>query len=368
MNTPLPPLPVDDLDHVLTHTRQLWAGARGEKFFITGGTGFFGMWLLESFVRANEALDLGMHAVVLTRDAAAFARKAPHLAARTDLEFIAGDVRTFPFPPGRFGCCVHAATDARARLIDEQPGEVLEVIVEGTRRVMAFAVQASVKKFLLVSSGVVYGRQPADLSHLPEDYAGVPDPVLPGSCYGEGKRLAENLARAEAEQHGCELKIARCFAFVGPHLPLEAHFAAGQFIHDALRGQPIRVAGDGTPRRSYLYASDLAIWLWTLLFAAPAGRAYNVGSAVDVSIAELAAEVGANSGQNLPVRIARSPVAGRAPARYVPAVERAQAELGLRVRVPLDEAIRKTIAWHHAASALAARSAASPGKISFAQP
>lgn len=346
MPSPVTPLPAEDLAHVLAHTARLWAEARGGKFFITGGTGFFGLWLLESFAHANDALGLGMRAVVLTRNPSAFARKAPHLAARPDLEFITGDVRTFAFPRGDFDFCIHGATDARATLINENPREMLDVIVEGTRRVLDFAAQAHVKKFLLISSGAVYGEQPADLPHVAEDFSGAPDPLLPGSCYGVGKRVAEHLAVVHAREHRYALKIARCFAFVGPHLPLDAHFAIGQFVADALRGGPIRVTSGGTQRRSYLYASDLAIWLWTLLFAAPSARAYNVGSAADLSIAELAAEISAATGGRAAVQIAGSPDPVRPVSRYVPAVTRAESELGLRVRVPLAEAIRKTIAWH----------------------
>jgi nucleoside-diphosphate-sugar epimerase len=350
MSAAVTPLPPEDLEHVLAYTRDLWTEARGASFFITGGTGFFGMWLLESFTHANDALALGMHAVVLTRDLPAFAGKAPHLARRADLEFVAGDVRTFTFPSGSFDYCIHAATDARATLIQDQPGEMLDVIVNGTRRMLDFALQARVKKFLLISSGAVYGQQPSNLTHIPEEHVGAPDPLLPGSSYAEGKRIAENLALAHARQAGYELKIARCFAFVGPHLPLDGHFAIGQFIHEALCGRPLQITGDGTPRRSYLYSSDLAIWLWTLLFAAPSARAFNVGSAADLSIAEVADEVSLNSGRQSAIVIAKTPDPTRPPSRYVPAISRAERELGLQVRVPLAEAIRKTIVWHRATS------------------
>jgi dTDP-glucose 4,6-dehydratase len=145
---------------------------------------------------------------------------------------------------------------------------------------------------------------------------------------------------------GFEAKIARCWAFCGPHLPLEAHFAIGNFIGDVLAGRAISIGGDGTPRRSYLYAADLAIWLWTMLFRAPALAPINVGSERDVSIRELAEIVAATLAPATQIRIAKQAAPGAAPARYVPSVERAEEMLGLRERVGLEESIRRTFAWH----------------------
>lgn len=350
MPAALPPLPVEDLDHVLAHTGKLWAGARGATFFITGGTGFFGMWLLESFACANDTLGLGMHATVLTRDPAAFARKAPHLAARGDLKFHQGDLRNFAFPDGRFTHLIHAAADTGVWTKNETPEGLIERISAGMRHLLDFAVAAGVRNFLHISSGAVYGTQPPDLINVPEDYAGIADPLPPGAAWAEGKRVAEQLCFSHAGQHGYALKIARCFAFVGPHL--DENYAIANFIRDALQGRPIQVTGDGTARRSCLYAADLAIWLWTMLFAGTPGRAYNVGSPSEITIAELAQAVATASGEALPVRIAVRSEPGREFSRYVPATSRAEAELGLRVWIPLDEAIRKTIAWQRNAKAV----------------
>jgi dTDP-glucose 4,6-dehydratase len=340
------PLPAEDLEHVLAHTRELWAEASGRSFFITGGTGFFGMWLLESFTHINDALALGMHATVLTRDHAAFADKAPHLAKRKDLQFVQGDVRSFSYPIGTFDYVIHAATEASAKLNEQAPDEMLDAIIGGTRRVLDFAAQCGVSKLLLTSSGAVYGKQPYEMTHVPEDYVGAPDPLLPGSAYGEGKRVSEHMCAVHARRNGYEVKIARCFAFVGPHLPLDTHFAIGNFIRDALHGDSIRIAGDGTSLRSYLYASDLAVWLWTLLFRAPSARAFNVGSDHDLSIARLAETVRLGINPSIAIDIARLPVAGSPLQRYVPAITSAGSQLDLHVHIPLPAAILKTATWH----------------------
>jgi dTDP-glucose 4,6-dehydratase len=335
-----------DLEHVLTETRDLWGDLRGNRIFITGGTGFFGCWLLESFVWANERLNLGASAVVLTRNPAAFERKAPHLAAHPSVRLQTGDIRSFDFPDGRFRFVIHAATEVQAQDGPEAPLETMDTIVAGTRRTLDFARHCGAAKLLFTSSGAVYGEQPPEIAHVPETYAGGPDAVDVASVYAESKRLAELLCGIYAASYGIGCKIARCFAFAGPYLPVDGHFAFGNFVRDALRGNALRVNGDGTPYRSYLYAADLAVWLWTILFQGENCRPYNVGSERDVNIAELANLVARTLNPGIRVEIAREPVPGRLPRRYVPSTQRAQAELGLREHTNLNEAILRTARWH----------------------
>ncbi|HWD20986.1 MAG TPA: NAD-dependent epimerase/dehydratase family protein [Verrucomicrobiae bacterium] len=338
-------LPIADLEHVLAQTAPEWEQMRGRRLFVSGGTGFFGRWLLESFLLANERLDLGAEALVLTRDAAAFLHKAPHLADRSALRFHEGDVRDFSFPPGKFDAIIHAATEASAKLNDENPGLMLETIVEGMKTMVKFARACGAGTMLLTSSGAVYGAQPPDLERTPEDFMGAPDVSAANAAYGEGKRVSELLGQIESRR-GLKVKIARCYAFVGPGLPLDAHFAVGNFIRDALAGRPIVIQGDGTPVRSYLYAADLAVWLWKILFAGASGRPYNVGSAAPVSIAETAAAVARALGSSSRIIVNQQPVPGRKPARYVPETTRAERELGLRAWIGLDEGIRRTAQWN----------------------
>lgn len=349
-----PPLPQDDLDHVLALTQSLWEEARGARFLITGGTGFFGMWLLESFRHINEALGLGMCAVILTRDPDKFAAKAPHLSRCNDLHFLKGDIRSFPYPEGAFSYVIHAATDASARLNQENPREMFDSIVSGTARVLEFASNAGVRKLLLTSSGAVYGKQPSEMTHVPETYHGAPDPLQMASAYGIGKLASEHLCLIEGVKRGFEVKIARCFAFVGPHLPLNTHFAIGNFLEAALSGRNLEIRGDGTPYRSYLYASDLAVALWTILFKGATARAYNVGSRYDLTISELARVVASTFGLSGSIHTFQTPPkVVTAASRYVPEVWRAEDELGLREHVSLPEALRKTAWWLRSQDAIA---------------
>jgi dTDP-glucose 4,6-dehydratase len=202
-----------------------------------------------------------------------------------------------------------------------------------------------VRALLLTSSGAVYGPQPPDLERVPEEYAGAPLPNDPTAGYAHGKRAAEFLCSVAGEA-GLQVKIARCFAFVGPLLPLDANFAIGNFIRDAEKAEHIGVTGDGTPRRSYLYAADLAIWLWTILLKGQAGRPYNVGSDADLSIADLARLVAAVLAPDVPIYVAEQAAADAPPSRYVPSTDRAAQELNLHSWVDLADAVRRTADWY----------------------
>ncbi len=336
-----------DLDHVLEHTRALWEEVRGQRLFITGGTGFFGCWLLETFAWANDSLDLNASALVLTRNLPAFQKKAPHLVAHPAVHFHPGDIRSFDFPPGSFSHILHAATESSARLNAEDPLTMFSTIVDGTHRALEFARQSGARKFLFTSSGAVYGPQPPEMTHIPEDYPGSPDPTNPHSAYGEGKRAAESFCSLYSKEYGFETKIARCFAFVGPYLPLDAHFAIGNFIRDGLKSGPIVVQGDGTPRRSYLYAADLAIWFWTILFKGQSCRPYNVGSAESILIADLAHLVADQFPSKIEVEIRGTPNPDKPLEQYVPDISRAKNELGLRQNILLSEAVSRSISWEN---------------------
>jgi dTDP-glucose 4,6-dehydratase len=336
------PLFIEDLEHVLDQTRELWEEVRGRSVFVTGGTGFFGMWLVESFLYINRVLSLDATINVLTRDPDAYCIKAPHLVADPSLRIHKGDVRNFGFPDDcRFDYMIHAGTTSSAPV---EPMEMFTTIVDGTKRVLEFAKFAGTRKFLFVSSGAVYGKQPPELTHIPEEYCGAPDVTLGTSAYGEGKRAGELLCTIAGTDR-MECKIARCFAFVGPHLPLDAHFAIGNFIRDAMAGSPIRIGGDGMPMRSYLYAADLAVWLWTILFRGPRNRAYNVGSPEDLSIKQVAEIVSHALKAQVEIQVAQTSEESRNPSRYIPRSDRSKNELGLIPRISLTDAIQRTERW-----------------------
>jgi dTDP-glucose 4,6-dehydratase len=353
MTGPLDPGPWfrEDADPLLARVGPSWERLAGRRVLLTGGTGFLGRWVLASLLHARRSLSLGGEVMVLTRDPDAFARSAPWLASDPAVRLVAGDVRR-PLPDlGPLGVVIHGAADV-AR--PAEPGVTFEVGVQGTRHVLDAAARGGATDLLLLSSGAVYGRQPPTLEAVPETWVGGIDPLDPRSAYALGKLAAEWMAVEHGRRHGTAVRVARCFAFVGPMMPMDGPLAIGNFIRDAVQGRPIRITGDGTPLRTYLHAADLAGWLWRILLEGAPGRAYNVGGRDAVSIAEVARRVDEALGTRVGVECLTAPKPGAAPERYVPDVSRAEAELGLAAWTDLPTSIRRTAAWYRQASGAAA--------------
>lgn len=335
----------NDLDDVLEATSAIWPALRGARLFVTGGTGFIGCWLLESLRHADREFSLDIEVTVLTRDPDGFRRKLPHLGAYPAFSFIAGDVARFTSPDGAFSHVIHAATDASAHLNEHNPLQMFDTVVAGTRRVLEFAAEKKADRVLFLSSGAVYGQQPWEMERVAESWIGAPRCTDARNTYAEGKRAAEMLCAIFAKQFGLAISIARIFALLGPYIALDIHFAAGNFIRDAMAGRPVVVNGNGLPCRSYLYAADLTVWLWHMLVRAEPGKAYNVGSDESVSIRELAERTARviGTGESTVLGAADS---GWNPGRYVPDTSLAGRDLGLYKTVSLDEAIRRTALWN----------------------
>lgn len=344
------PLPADDLAYVLEESGDIWGDLSERKILITGATGFFGRWLLESLLAADERLGLGVSITALSRDPEAFLAGNPHLTSQ-GLRWATGSVTTLTEASlglEEIDFVVHLATEADLAASAKDPRAAEEVIVGGTRRVLDVAAGLGARRFLFTSSGAAYGKQPPGMEAMAETYEGVPDPSDPSNPYagpGEAKRQAELLCEGHPRDRGLHSVIARCFTFAGPALPLDSKFAFGNFLADALAGRTVVVKGDGTSIRSYFYAADLAVWLWTLLLRGAAGRRYNVGSEQPISIRSLAETIADEVGDGRVEILGHAATRG-APDRYVPSTARARRELGLREHFSLPEVVRRAAAWH----------------------
>jgi nucleoside-diphosphate-sugar epimerase len=333
-----------DVNAVVDGCLDIWDALDNGHLFITGGTGFIGCWLLETLCKANDRLGTKIRATVLTRNPEGFHAKAPHLAGHPLITLMQGDIIDFK-AKGEFTHLIHAATDASAELNETDPLKMFDTVLSGTRQALSFAVEQNIKRVLYLSSGAVYGNQPWEIERVSESYSGGPDCLDARATYAEAKRAAEMLCAIYSKQHGLQVKIARIFALLGPYLSLDIHFAAGNFIRDAMQGKSIIVKGNGLPQRSYLYAGDLATMLWHMLVRADPLTPYNLGSSEGISVGDLAKLVGHTLGQP-EVRILGAQDHGWNLGRYVPDIHKISEDLGLSPTVSLEESIRRTALWN----------------------
>ena len=350
-------VPSEDLDHVTGLIAPCMSSFRGARILVTGASGFFGSWLVETFHHANMTLGLNAELVGVGAPTDDLAVQCPQLLGLDGVRIVRADTRCLaaelwsqlPEWRDRIDAVVHAAIHVDNATYDRQPLPTLETAVKGTWEALELARNTDVKRFLFVSSGAVYGTQPRTTERLDEDHCSNVDCASHQSAYAEGKRIGETLCAGYLRQHGLPVTIARPFAFVGPHLPLDRQFAVGNFVRDALRGGPVVVQSDGTPLRSYLYAADLAVWLWTILALGIPGRPYNVGGERVISLRELAELVAQIPSSDTAVEVRGLPAAGL-PSRYIPSTARARHELGLGETVGLEDALRRTVEWHRPVS------------------
>ena len=323
---------------------------RNTHLLVTGGTGFVGSWVAEMISHLNDAYSFGIHLSLLAPHANDFPKYAPHLAQRKDITLLEGDVRNFSDISDNTDWIIHAAGTPDNRVHLSNPQKTMETIVLGTNNILQIASRKGcVKRVLVLSSGLVNG--PQSWAHPPVHesvYEGIACDSLT-SLYAECKRTAEMIATAYRSQFGLPVVIARPFTFVGPYQHLDRPWAINNFLHEALRGGPIRLQGNGSTVRSFMYGSDMAFWILRILLSGQLNTPYNVGSSVGCSLKELAEIVSKHAPTKPLIEMNTLPGGGSRISSWIPDVTRAVSDCDLQVNVDLEYAVAKTIAWHLAA-------------------
>ena len=336
--------PISDNDYLQTiqNAQETLELFKNKRVFITGGTGFFGKWLVQILAGANRDLKLNLSLTVLCRNPKQSLIEQPWLNDSC-IHLFAGDVRNFDLLNQSFDIFIHGATAASALINHTQPETMADTIIAGTKRVLLQAELSSKPRFLCISSGAIYGTQDPQISHFSEHGNSGPDITKAANAYAEAKRMAELYCQFSQDQQKISLSVARCFSFVGPYLPLNEHFAAGNFIGDTLNSKAVTLSGNGAPFRSYMYPTDLVEWLLTILMKASQGSVYNVGSDEEIQLGTLAKLI---DGGRFGVQVLGKEDPYAKKNAYVPSIEKAKSELGLKVRVELNDAIERTLLWH----------------------
>jgi len=309
------------------------------RLLITGGTGFVGRHLLDQIATGAGPCDLS-DVVITSRN---------HADVGHEVEQVRWDVCDPGLPDVEFDAVIHAATPASAELNARAPRLMFDQIVVGARNVVDLCTrQQEPPRLLFTSSGAVYGEMPEHLAAWPEDSALAASPLDPKNAYANGKRAAEALFSLAGHEGVCRPTIARLFAFSGRHIPLDRHFAIGNFVRDALAGGPIRVRGTGEAVRSYLDGDDMATWLLSALKKEPmSADLIHIGSESEITVSGLAGLVAARAsditGRNLRVEFEGGLHRLDGRFRYLPLTSITRAYLGTSQTISLESSIHQML-------------------------
>lgn len=316
------------------------------RIAVIGGTGFVGTWIAETVAALNDDCGGQVRLDLLGRSVNAWTSAHPHLAGRGDIQLKAVDVRSAFELPRDVTLVLYAAGVADPRAHASEPFRVHETALQGMSHALAATARLELlHRFVNISSGLVAGSGPQRQA-LKETDIGQLDFTRVHNVYAESRRAAESLVSAYASQYRIPVSTARAFTFVGPFQALDAPWALNNFMRDALSGQDIRLHGDGTTRRSYLYGSDAAAWLLRMLIEGADSAVYNLGGGTPVSHADLAAMV-AERTIPTPGLVLKSQPSDHARGHdFFPDLQWVQARLGLRQAFDTAQGIDRALQWH----------------------
>jgi len=300
---------------------------------ITGGAGFIGSHLCERFLRE------GYEVVCVDNLLTGRPRNVEHLFDDPSFTFVGTDVSAGVEVDGPVWAALHFASPAAPIDYLRFPIQTLKVGALGTHNALGLAKKKGAR-FLLASTSEVYGDP---LEHpQSEDYWGNVNPIGPRGVYDEAKRFGEALVMAYHRSHGLPTRIVRIFNTIGERMRPDDGRAVPTFITQALRGEPITVHGDGSQTRSIGFISDLVEGVWRLLHSDEV-EPVNVGNPEEVSVLELAKMVIRISGSASDIRFVDRPVDD--PTFRRPDITKARSVLGWEPKIPLEEALERTVEW-----------------------
>ncbi len=329
-----------DLTEIYTLSQGNFEKLKGKKLFITGGTGFFGKWLIESIAYANKKLSHPIEVTSTSRNPDAFYKRYPYFKTIQNLNLLKGDLCQSSPIIEECDYIIHAAADVRVNLTESEKTSYLaneEAILESVKKM---AKEHSVSRILYISSGAVYGKLNANDPLPCEDEK----TSHAGLAYAQAKINGEKNLKSFCESESISYNISRSFAFIGPYLPLDSTYAAGNFFSDSIKKKTITIKGDGSPLRSYLYMTDLTHALLTLLTHHETNQIFNIGSDTIISILKLAENISLLY-PNTQVKVIQAKKLMEPAPCYVPNINKGKDILKWAPTVSLDDALKRFKLW-----------------------
>lgn len=327
-----------DLDEVL-YTVDSFEEFRNSRILILGGTGFVGTWLVSSLLHANEYFDLKLSINIITRNIESAQNKLS-LNQNDPIIFMESDLKdsTFVFE-SPFDYYVHAATPSLIATGSNDPEMVSAASLGGaeliSRSILKFQNSPSV---IHTSSGAVYGKQSFDEANKLE--VSLNKSLVLNNDYAKTKRATEEFLNNFSVNSTARISNPRLYAFAGPRIELNEHFAIGNFVRDGISAEEINVKGNPSTIRSYLYPTESTSWLIKLM-ASPSTENINIGSEMKYSMYELAtlvSDLTSKKGVLFENQDAEASI-------YVPSTKNAQKILKVKEKVSLENGLERWIRW-----------------------
>lgn len=340
------PFLIDREVMVTAFSHDEWLHFKNRTILVTGASGFLGKWILFALLDAETRFGLGMRVICVTRDIQNLDTKVPPILLSAPFYWIESDIRqlcsAYSAPPPSI--IIHGATDI-ANSADADPVETFSVCVDGTRNILELAKKFDVERVLFLSSGAVYGSHANSESGYSEIANFAPDTRNIQSAYGQGKRASEWLLYSLSHTNNVKVSIARIYGQVGPYLPLDKHFAMGNFLLAALEKEDLFISGDGTPLRSYCYVTDTVRSLFFMLLRHEISGVFNVGGEQRLTILELAKLVKQLCAPEVSIIVSDKKSVNVSRDHYYPDLTRFNSQICRWRPVELSEAITNTFSW-----------------------
>jgi UDP-glucuronate decarboxylase len=359
---PLSELLNDDLESICTDLTQEFTTMAGSRLLITGGGGFLGYYLVQAALYWN-ATRAGAPIDVTVYDN--YARGVPAwleaLRGKPNLTLVRQDlIQPLPADMGHFDYIIHAAGIASPMYYRAQPLKCIDANINGLRNLLDYAVARrdagqALKGFLFYSSSEIYGDPIASEIPTPETYRGNVSCTGPRACYDESKRFGETLCVTFARQEGVPTRMARPFNNYGPGLKITDGRVLPDFAADVLAGRNIVMLSDGSPKRTFCYATDAIVGYYKVLVRGGDGEAYNVGiDRPEISMAELARmvcdaarEMFGYGGEIVLGKAKEADYLVDNPNRRCPVIDKARSQLGFDPKVLVSEGVFRSLIWYH---------------------
>lgn len=280
------PIIEEDLQYITSQDLP-WYELKDKTILVSGANGFLPAYVVDTLLNLNEIHAFNLKVIGIVRNKTKAYMRFQDYLLRKDFELLVQDVCDPVKIAQKIDIIIHAASQASPKYYGIDPVGTLKPNVIGTLNLLELASEKDIQDFIYISSGEVYGQMATE-GPIGECDFGYIDPMKVRSCYGESKRMGENICISWSNQYGIPVKIIRPFHTYGPGMQLDDGRVYADFVSDIVNNRDIILRSDGSATRAFCYLADFVVGLFTVLFSGKNQMAYNIASGQETSIGELA--------------------------------------------------------------------------------